>query len=171
VRAILSLESLFWVFSTCIFFEYEPSCPSNRSFGSSELAYYLSAGYLVPQITLSGLQPLYIILVRAILSLESLFRVFSSCILFECGLSCPLNRSFRSSAPVYYSSAGYLAPQNALSGLQHLYIIRVRAILSLESLFWVFSTYILFECGLSCPSNRSLGLQHHLTFECGLLVP
>jgi hypothetical protein len=114
-----------------LLFECVLSCPSNRSF---------------------GLHRLYIIRVRALLFLESLFRAFIAFILFECGILCPSNHSFRPSAPLYYSSADSLAPRTALSGLHRFYIIQVWASLSLESFFQAFSAFILFECGLSCPS-------------------
>jgi hypothetical protein len=158
VRASLSLESFFRAFSAFILFE---CCPTNRSFGPAAPWYYLSAGSLVPRIALSGLHRLYIIRVRALLSIESLFWACSALVLFKCRLSCPSNRSFRLSSPLYYSSAGSLVPRIALAGLQHLVIIRVRVLLSLELLHRAFSA--LFECRLLSPSNCS--------FECGLSCP
>jgi hypothetical protein len=157
VRALLSLESLLWASSALVLFECGHSCPLNCSFGSSAPVYYSSVGYLVPRISLSVQQHLGIIRVWAFLSLESLFQVFSTCILFECGISCPSNLSFGLASPWYYLSVGVLVPRIAPSGQQRLGIIRVPALLSLESLFRVFSTCILFECGLSCPSNLSFG--------------
>jgi hypothetical protein len=89
------------------------------------------------------------------LSLESLLRASSALVLFECRLSCPSNRSFGPAAPWYYSSAGSLVPRITPSGQQRLGIIRVRALLSLESLLWASRALVLFECGLLCPSSRS----------------
>jgi hypothetical protein len=54
-------------------------------------------------------------------------------ILFECGLSCPSNCSFGSSAPALLFECGCSIPRIASSGLQRLHIIRVRVLLSLES--------------------------------------
>jgi hypothetical protein len=90
-------------------------------------------------------------------------------IIFECGLSCPSNRSFRPAAPWHYSSAGVLVPRIAHSGQQRLDIIRVRAFLSLESLIQASSALVLFECGRSCPSNRLLRASSaSALFECRL---
>jgi hypothetical protein len=103
-----------------------------------------------------------IIRVRAILSLKSLFRVFSTCVLFECGILCPSNRSCRSSAHMYYSSVGYLVPRISLSGLQHLYIIRVRAILSLGAPFRSSAPLHSLRADFSCPSKIFFQLIHTL---------
>jgi hypothetical protein len=112
------------------------------------------------------------------LSLESLLRASSAFVLFECGLSRPSNRSFGPAAPPNYSSVGSFVPRIALSGQQHLGIIRVRAILSLK----VHCSYsssagylvprsallIFFECRLSCPlkcTAHILRLQAILSLE------
>jgi hypothetical protein len=101
-------------------------------------------------------------------SLESFFWVFNTYILFECGRYCPSNRSFGPAAPWYSSSAGYLVPRSTLliffecklsySSKRTAYIIRVRTILSLESLFQVFRAFVLLECGRSVPRIFSSGL-------------
>jgi TM2 domain-containing membrane protein YozV len=157
VRALLSHESLFRSFINFILFEYGLLCHSNHSFRPSAALYYSSAGSLVSRIALSGLHRLGIIRVRALLSLKLLFWSFIAFILLECRLLCPLNHSFGPSTPLYYSSADSLVPRIALLGLHRFYIIRVRASLSLESFFRAFSAFILFECRLSCLSNRSFG--------------
>jgi hypothetical protein len=79
--------------------------------------------------------------------------------LFECGLSCPSNRSFGLAVPWYYSSAGVIVPRIAPSGQQRLGIIRVRVLLSLELLLQASSTSELFECGLQSLELFSLGQQ------------
>jgi hypothetical protein len=143
---------------------------------------------VVPRNILLDLQRLGIIRVWVFLSLESLLRASSALVLFECGPSCPSNRSFGLAALWYYSSAGVLVPRIAPSGQQCLGIIRVRAFLSLKSLLGARSALVLFECGRSCPSNRSFGLEAHrsysssagyfvprsalfIFFECGLSCP
>jgi hypothetical protein len=135
---------------------------------------YSSADVIVPRIASSGQQRLGIIQVRALLSLESLLRANSTLVLFECRRYCPSNRFIGPATPWYYSSAGALVPRIASSGLQHLGIIRVWAILSLEahcsysssadalsfeSLHQAFSASIFFEYGLLSPSNLYFGLS------------
>jgi hypothetical protein len=93
----------------------------------------------------------------------------------------------------YYFRVRAVVPRNILLGLQHLHIIRVwallslellhsglqclgiirvRVLLSLESLFRAFSALVLFECGRSCPSNLSFGPSAPWYYSsAGTLVP
>jgi hypothetical protein len=81
----------------------------------------------------------YIIRVRAILSLELLFRVFSTCIIIRVRTLYPSNRFIRPSTPPYYSSAGIIVPRIA---------------------YRTNSASELFECGLRSLEWFSLGQQH-----------
>jgi hypothetical protein len=56
---------------------------------------------------------------------------------------------------ILYLSVGVVVPRITSSGQQRLGIIRVRALLFLESLLRASSALVLFECGLSCPSKRT----------------
>jgi hypothetical protein len=58
----------------------------------------------------------YYFRVRALLSLESIIQASSALALFECGRSCPSNRSFRPAAPWYYLSAGVPVPRIVFFG-------------------------------------------------------
>jgi hypothetical protein len=90
-------------------------------------------------------------------------------IFFECGLFCPSKRT-----TYIIRVRAFLSLESLSLGQQRLGIIRVQAFLSLESLssgqqrlsiirVWAFlppelifrasSALVLFECGLSCPSN------------------
>jgi hypothetical protein len=147
------------------------SVPRIVFFGLATPSHYSSTGYLVPRISSLGLQRLHIIRVRALLSLESLLRANSALVLFECGRSCPSNRSFRPSAPSYYLSAGVIVPRIAPSGQQRLGIIRVWALLSLESLFQASNAFTLFECGLRSLESSSSGQQRFRIIRVRALVP
>jgi hypothetical protein len=117
-----------------------------------------------------------------LLSLESLVRASSALVFFECGHYCPSNCFFRPAAPWYSLSAGVIVPRIASSGQQRFGIIRLRALLSLKSLLRASSAFVLFECGLFCPSKRIvhilqvraiLSLKAHCSYSssAGYLVP
>jgi hypothetical protein len=99
---------------------------------------------------------------------DNISQSTTSFILFKCGRYCPLNRSFRPAAPWYYSSAGALVPQIALSGQQRLHIIRVRASVP-RIVFFVLATPSHYSNAGSGPSNCFFRASSALVlFECGL---
>jgi hypothetical protein len=63
------------------------------------------------------------------------------------GALVPRIASFGPSAPWFYSSAGVIVPRIASLGQQQFGFIRVRALLSLESLLQASGALVLFECG------------------------
>jgi hypothetical protein len=172
VRAIWSLKLLLSDQQRLHIVRVRAPVPQIVSFGPATPWYYSSAGVIVPRITPLGQQRLGIIRVRAFLSLESFLRASNALVLFECGRSYPSNRSFGPAVPWYYSSVGVIVPRIAPSGQQRLGIIRVWALLSLESLLWANSTLVLFERGRYCPSNRSFGpLEPWYYLSAGVTVP
>jgi hypothetical protein len=84
---------------------------------------------------LLALQCLGIIRVRALLSLESLFRAFSALVLFECGRSCPSNRFLWASSASIFFECTLWSHESFSLGQQCLYIIRVRASVPRIALF------------------------------------
>jgi hypothetical protein len=129
------------------YFRVRAACPSNSFSRSSAPPKSFECRLLVPRSDLS---------------------IFSA--LFEYGLFSPSNRSFGPSAP--YSSVDCLVPRIASSGIRCLHIIRVRALLSLESLHRASSALVLFKCGLLSPSNCSFGLSVPSYYSsAGVIVP
>jgi hypothetical protein len=134
VRALVPRIVFFWP-AASPYYSSADFGPSNHFFSASSAAILFECGLRslelfssgqprrhiirvrasVPRIALSGQQCLCVIQVRAFLSLESLLRASSASALFECGRSCPSNRSFVLAAPLCYSSAGVVVPRIALS--------------------------------------------------------